>query len=111
MMRITSRPATCPASFVACRCASLKYAGTVMTTGCPPSITATTELVVPRSIPMILLMFTQSPLRLLSVLLYYAILASYCQPLMGAPACSLLVAAASDLSSFQDDLRVRLASV
>ena len=37
-MRITSRPAICPASLVACRCASLKYAGTVMTarvTGCP----------------------------------------------------------------------------
>ena len=31
--------------------------GLVMTTGSPPSITATTELVVPRSIPMILLMF------------------------------------------------------
>src|SRR5689334_17037911 len=30
--------------------------GLVMTTGSPPSITATTELVVPRSIPMILLM-------------------------------------------------------
>src|SRR5262252_5305251 len=30
-MRMTSRPAICPASFVACRCASLKYAGTVMT--------------------------------------------------------------------------------
>jgi hypothetical protein len=28
----------------------------VMTTGSPPSMTATTELVVPRSIPMILLM-------------------------------------------------------
>ena len=37
-MRDTSRPAICPASFVACRWASLKYAGTVMTalvTGCP----------------------------------------------------------------------------
>ncbi len=30
--------------------------GLVMTTGSPPSITATTEFVVPRSIPMILLM-------------------------------------------------------
>ena len=30
--------------------------GLVMTTGSPPSMTATTELVVPRSIPMILLM-------------------------------------------------------
>src|SRR5262245_28014726 len=30
--------------------------GFVMTTGSPPSMTATTELVVPRSIPMILLM-------------------------------------------------------
>jgi hypothetical protein len=29
--------------------------GLVMTTGSPPSITATTELVVPRSIPIILL--------------------------------------------------------
>ena len=37
-MRITSRPAIWPASLVAWRCASLKYAGTVMTalvTGCP----------------------------------------------------------------------------
>ena len=37
-MRMTSRPAICPASFVAWRCASLKYAGTVITafvTGCP----------------------------------------------------------------------------
>ena len=31
MMRRTLRPAILPASFVACRCASLKYAGTVMT--------------------------------------------------------------------------------
>jgi len=30
---------------------------------------------------------------------------------MGAPACNLLVAAASDLSPFQDDLKVRLGSV
>ena len=30
--------------------------GLVITTGSPPSMTATTELVVPRSIPMILLM-------------------------------------------------------
>ena len=31
MMRRTSRPAIAPASLVAWRCASLKYAGTVMT--------------------------------------------------------------------------------
>ena len=31
MMRRTSSPAILPASFVACRCASLKYAGTVTT--------------------------------------------------------------------------------
>ena len=31
MMRRTSRPAILPASFVALRCESLKYAGTVMT--------------------------------------------------------------------------------
>ncbi len=31
MMRITSSPAILPASLVACRCASLKYAGTVIT--------------------------------------------------------------------------------
>ena len=31
MMRLTSRPAILPASRVACRWASLKYAGTVMT--------------------------------------------------------------------------------
>jgi len=31
MMRSTFRPAICPASLVACRCASLKYAGTVIT--------------------------------------------------------------------------------
>ena len=30
-MRSTSRPAILPASLVACRCESLKYAGTVMT--------------------------------------------------------------------------------
>src|SRR5215472_815956 len=30
-MRMTSRPAIWPASLVACRCASLKYAGTVIT--------------------------------------------------------------------------------
>ena len=38
IMRSTSRPQIAPASFVACRCASLKYAGTVMTafvTSCP----------------------------------------------------------------------------
>ena len=38
MIRRTSRPAIFPASFVACRCASLKYAGTVTTAcviGCP----------------------------------------------------------------------------
>src|SRR5688572_11843057 len=33
--------------------------GFVMTTGSPPSMTATTEFVVPRSIPMILLMFVR----------------------------------------------------
>jgi hypothetical protein len=31
IMRMTLRPAIVPASFVACRCASLKYAGTVIT--------------------------------------------------------------------------------
>jgi hypothetical protein len=31
MMRSTFRPAICPASLVACRWASLKYAGTVIT--------------------------------------------------------------------------------
>ncbi len=31
MMRTTSKPAISPACFVACRCASLKYAGTVIT--------------------------------------------------------------------------------
>jgi len=31
MMRSTFSPAICPASLVACRCASLKYAGTVIT--------------------------------------------------------------------------------
>ena len=38
MIRLTVRPAISPASLVACRCASLKYAGTVMTasvTGSP----------------------------------------------------------------------------
>ena len=34
MMRTTSRPAISPACLVACRCASLKYAGTVMTAFC-----------------------------------------------------------------------------
>src|SRR4051794_273967 len=38
--------------------------GFVMTTGSPPSMTATTELVVPRSMPMILLIdFLENPLR------------------------------------------------
>src|SRR4051812_33338016 len=59
---------------------------------------------------MILLMFTRSPLRLLSVLLYYAILASACQLLVGAEACTLLVAAASDISPLQDDLKGQLGS-
>ena len=31
MIRLTSKPAIAPASLVACRCESLKYAGTVMT--------------------------------------------------------------------------------
>ena len=31
MILLTSRPAIFPASLVACRCESLKYAGTVMT--------------------------------------------------------------------------------
>ena len=38
MMRFTSKPAIFPASFVACLCESLKYAGTVITasvTGSP----------------------------------------------------------------------------
>src|SRR5207253_1146761 len=94
MIRTTSRPAILPASLVAWRCESLKYAGTVitawrfatwptrrspslvnpttdgvtrppsalgMTTGSPPSITATTELVVPRSIPMIFSAMTTTP--------------------------------------------------
>src|SRR5688572_11856807 len=38
--------------------------GLVMTTGSPPSMTATTELVVPRSMPMILLMCSLSDLSL-----------------------------------------------
>src|SRR5688572_32969836 len=38
--------------------------GLVMTTGSPPSMTATTELVVPRSMPMILLMSSLSNLSL-----------------------------------------------
>jgi hypothetical protein len=36
----------------------------VITTGSPPSITATTEFVVPRSIPIILLIFAVTPLSL-----------------------------------------------
>src|SRR5687767_7093864 len=38
--------------------------GLVMTTGSPPSMTATTELVVPKSMPMILLMGSLSNLSL-----------------------------------------------
>jgi hypothetical protein len=34
----------------------------VMTVGSPPSITATTELVVPKSIPIILLIFLPLPI-------------------------------------------------
>src|SRR5436190_16376381 len=37
--------------------------GLVMTTGSPPSITATTELVVPRSMPIILLIVVASFMR------------------------------------------------
>src|SRR6185503_17556103 len=64
---IAWRFATCPTS---CSPLSLKATtdGVVrdpsalgMTTGLPPSITATTELVVPRSIPMILLIFLLPP--------------------------------------------------
>src|SRR5688500_8239792 len=46
--------------------------GLVMTTGSPPSMTATTELVVPRSIPIILLivLFPQGPPRHWTAKLY-----------------------------------------
>ena len=56
------RFATCPTSrspvFVNATTDGVRRlpSGLVMTTGSPPSMTATTELVVPRSIPMILLM-------------------------------------------------------
>src|SRR5260370_6452800 len=75
-----------------------------MTTGWPPSMTATTEFVVPRSIPMILLMLLRSPVRLLSVLLHYGILVLGCQVGLVAAECELLVAAASDLSGLEQPL-------
>ena len=49
MMRSTLRPAMAPASLVACRCASLKYAGTVMTaldTGWPKYASAVSFILV-----------------------------------------------------------------
>src|SRR5438876_626331 len=61
MMRNTSRPAILPASLVAWRWATLDGVVRIpsafsMTFGVLPSITATQELVVPRSIPMTLAM-------------------------------------------------------
>src|SRR6266536_2897020 len=75
-------------------------------------MTATTELVVPRSIPMILLMLLRSPyedryvsVRFLSVLLHYAILVCCCQVLSSAANCELLIAAASDLATLETPLK------
>src|ERR1051325_8269077 len=82
-----------------------------ITVGWPPSITATTELVVPRSIPMILPMlisslrcsclklFSPIPLLKFSVLLSSFFLVAWAQS--SAP---VLVAAASDLSDIQEVL-------
>src|SRR4051812_995675 len=61
------RLATCPTSrsplFVKATTEGVRRlpSGLVITTGSPPSMTATTELVVPRSIPMILLIVFLRP--------------------------------------------------
>ena len=52
--------------------------GLVMTTGSPPSMTATTELVVPRSIPMILLMKVSWPQNLDTAVYVVFIIKSEC---------------------------------
>jgi molybdate transport system substrate-binding protein len=76
-----------------------------MTTGAPPSITATTEFVVPKSIPIIFAMLRKSSCLLVSAQSYYVILVFLCQGFMSvAFGCSLLVAAASDLSPLEKPL-------
>src|SRR5688572_13204085 len=80
-----------------------------ITTGCPPSITATTELVVPKSIPMILLMLFRSSRLDLSLLLTFSLLLSTFQSAMfAAEKPPLAVAAASDLASLQEPLQQAL---
>src|SRR2546425_5480149 len=83
-----------------------------MTVGCPPSMTATTELVVPRSIPMILpiqissllrcvqKVFSPIPLSKFSVLLSSFFASAMAQPQPP----ELLIAAASDLIAVQQPL-------
>src|SRR5713101_6351593 len=86
-----------------------------MTVGWPPSMTATTELVVPRSIPMILpiqissllccvrKLFSPVPLSKFSVLLSSFIAAGMAQTPSHPPQ-ELLIAAASDLIAVQRPL-------
>src|SRR6266478_4032454 len=86
-----------------------------MTVGWPPSMTATTELVVPRSIPMILAIqisslllcvqkgFSPIPLSKFSLLLssFFAVALAQTAP---APPKELLIAAAADLVAVQKPL-------
>src|SRR5262249_9797537 len=93
-----------------------------MTVGCPPSITATTELVVPRSMPMIFPMLVDAllvimpirwiarristtPLSTLSLLL-----SSFLLGAVEASAAPLYVAAAADLSPMQSALSESIAN-
>src|SRR5215217_7418567 len=72
-----------------------------ITTGEPPSMTATTEFVVPRSIPIIFAMLRKSS----CLQTYYRILVFLCQGCMSACfGCTLIVAAASDLAPLEKSL-------
>src|SRR5262245_54880825 len=82
-----------------------------MTVGWPPSMTATTEFVVPKSIPMILpIQISSSLLRCLQLLFspipllkFSVLLSSFFQPAFAQPP-ELLIAAASDLVAVQGPL-------
>src|SRR2546427_10583941 len=81
-----------------------------MTVGWPPSMTATTELVVPKSIPMILPIQISSSLRFqtlfspLPLLKFSALLSSFIAVGLAQPSKELLIAAASDLIAVQGPL-------
>src|SRR5947207_1665436 len=68
-------------------------------------MTATTEFVVPKSIPIIFAMLRNSSYLLLSAQFYYGILVFLCQGCMSVSfGCTLIVAAASDLSPLEKPL-------